>query len=170
MPLKPAVSSLARQTLKIAYDELDRTITPGDKRDFGNTTLEHVRKATRDIENQLAARQSLRNMGRLMPLFKGLEHYSKVIDVLCNGTPFLSWIWSPITLILRIACEYVETFEKIIRGYSSIAESLKRFEILRDAFIREPEFQQTLAVFYADILELHKHAYKFVRRSGKQSP
>ncbi|KAJ4322698.1 hypothetical protein N0V84_004723 [Fusarium piperis] len=166
MPLKPAVSELARQTLKTAYDELDRTITPGDKRDFGNTTLQQVRKAARDIENQLAARQSLRNMGRLMPLFQGLEHYSEVVKVLCNGTPFLPWIWAPITLILRIACEYVEAFEKIIKGYSSIAESLKRFEILGDAFIREPEFQKTLAVFYADILEFHKHAYKFVRRSG----
>jgi hypothetical protein len=167
MPLKPAVSALARKTIKTAYDELDRTITPGDKRDFGNTTLQHVRKAALDIENQLAARQSLRNMRRLMPFFQGLEHYSKVVDILCNGTPYLPWIWAPITLILRIACEYVGAFEQIIKGYASIAESLKRFEILSDAFIGNPEFQQTLAVFYADILEFHKHAYKFVRRSGK---
>ncbi|KAJ4152324.1 hypothetical protein NW754_004119 [Fusarium falciforme] len=166
MPLKPAVSALARKTIKTAYDELDRTITPGDKRDFGNTTLQHVRKAALDIENQLAARQSLRNMRRLMPFFQGLEHYSKVVDILCNGTPYLPWIWAPITLILRIACEYVGAFEQIIKGYASIAESLKRFEVLSDVFIGNPEFQQTLAVFYADILEFHKHAYKFVRRSG----
>ncbi|KAM6534445.1 hypothetical protein FALCPG4_004082 [Fusarium falciforme] len=166
MPLKPAVSALARKTIKTAYDELDRTITPGDKRDFGNTTLQHVQKAALDIENQLAARQSLRNMRRLMPFFQGLEHYSKVVDILCNGTPYLPWIWAPVTLILRIACEYVGAFEQIIKGYASIAESLKRFEVLSDAFIGNPEFQQTLAVFYADILEFHKHAYKFVRRSG----
>lgn len=167
MPLPPAVSALARQTIKAAYDELDRTITLGDKRDFHNTTLQHVRKAVLDIENQLAARQSLRNMRRLMPLFQGLEHYAKVVEILCNGTPFLSWIWAQITLILRIASEYGEAFEQIIKGYSSISESLKRFEILSDAFISQPEFQHTLAVFYADILEFHKHAYKFVRRSGK---
>ncbi|KAM0420431.1 hypothetical protein ACHAPT_011852 [Fusarium lateritium] len=164
--LRPAVSALARQTIKTAYDELDRTITPRDKRDFGNTTLENVQKAALDLENQLAARQSLRNMRRLMPLFRGLEHYSKVVDTLCSGTPFLPWIWAPITLILRIASEYVEAFEKIIKGYSNIAESLKRFEILSDAFIRESEFQETVAVFYADILQFHKHAYKFVRRIG----
>ncbi|WAO86156.1 NACHT domain-containing protein [Fusarium falciforme] len=166
MPRNPAVTVLARQTLKTAYDELERTITPGDKRNFGNTTLQHVRKTALDIENQLAARQSLRNMRRLMPLFRGLEHYSKVVDILCNGTPYLPWIWAPITLILRIASEYVEAFEKIIKGYSNIAESLKRFEILGDAFRGEPEFHKTLAVFYADILEFHKNAYKFVRRSG----
>ncbi|KIL88700.1 hypothetical protein FAVG1_07948 [Fusarium avenaceum] len=166
MPLKPVVSALARNTIKTAYDELDRTINLADKRDFPTTTLEDVKKAARSIENQLAARQSLRNMRRLMPLFRGLEHYSKVVDILCNGTPYLPWIWAPITLILRVASEFVEAFEQIIRGYASIAESLKRFEILSDAFINEPDFQQTLAVFYADILNFHKHAYKFVRRSS----
>ncbi|KAM0377473.1 hypothetical protein ACHAPY_006630 [Fusarium culmorum] len=166
MPLQHNVSALARSTIKIAYDELDRTINPDDKRNFANISLQDVRDAALKIENQLAARQSLRNMHRLMPLFRGLEHYSKVVDVLCNGTPFLPWIWAPITLILRISSEFVEAFEEIIKGYASIAESLKRFEILSDTFINEPDFQQTVAVFYADILKFHKYAYKFVRRSG----
>ncbi|KAI0840034.1 hypothetical protein F5Y06DRAFT_246496 [Hypoxylon sp. FL0890] len=166
MPLKPAISALARQTIRAAFEELDHTITPADSRDFPNTTLHHVRKAALNIENQLAARQSLRNMRRLEPLFKGLEHYAKVVDVLCNGTPYLAWIWAPITLILRVASEYVEAFEQIIKGYSKIAETLKRFEVLSDAFSSNKDFQQTLAVFYADILQFHKHAYKFVRRKS----
>ncbi|KAH6867418.1 chromatin remodelling complex Rsc7/Swp82 subunit-domain-containing protein [Thelonectria olida] len=166
MPLAPAVSTLARQTIQTAFEELQRTITPADAREFPVTTLDHVRKAALDIENQLAARRSLRHMRRLSPLFMGLEHYSKVVDVLCNGTPFLPWIWAPISLILRVASEYVEAFEQIIGGYSRIASSLSRFEILSDVFVRNQDFQQTLAVFYADILEFHKYAYQFVRRSG----
>ncbi|KAI1208368.1 uncharacterized protein F4807DRAFT_468625 [Annulohypoxylon truncatum] len=166
MPLKPAVSALARQTMRTAFEELERTITPADSRDFPNSTLHHVRKAALVIENQLAARQSLRNMRRLGPLFQGLEHYAKVVDVLCNGTPYLSWIWAPITLILRVASEYVEAFEQIIKGYSRISESLKRFEVISNAFSNKRDFQQTLAVYYADILEFHKHAYIFVRRSS----
>ncbi|KAJ3535531.1 hypothetical protein NM208_g535 [Fusarium decemcellulare] len=130
MPLKPVVSALARQTIKAAYDELDRTITPGDKTELRNTTLQHVRKAALDIENQLAARQSLRNMRRLMPLFQGLEHYAKVVDVLCNGTPFLSWIWAPITLILRVASEYVEAFDQEANA-RNISEARKMREDIR---------------------------------------
>ncbi|OTA94840.1 hypothetical protein M434DRAFT_394351 [Hypoxylon sp. CO27-5] len=166
MPLNPAVSALARKTISAAFEELDHTITPADSRDFPNTTLHHVRKAALDIENQLAARQSLRNMRRLEPLFKGLEHYSKAVDILCNGTPYLAWIWAPITLILRVASEYIEAFEKIIQGYSRIAEALKRFDVLSNALSKNVNFQQTLAVFYADILQFHKHAYRFVRRSS----
>lgn len=163
---KPPASAPARQTIKTAFEDLDRTITPVDSRNFSTTTLEHVRKAALEIENQLAARQSLRNMRRLVPLFEGLEHYSKVVDVLCNGTPYLPWIWAPITLILRVALEYVEAFEVIMKGYTKIAESLVRFEILDRAFQDSPGFQETLAVFYSDILQFHKFAYTFVRRSS----
>lgn len=153
--------------MRMAFDDLDHTITPVDSRGFPRTTLQHVRKAALEIENQLAARQSLRNMRRLAPLFNGLEHYAKVVDVLCNGTPYLAWIWAPITLILRVSSEYVEAFEQIINGYSKIAESLVRFEVLEDTFRSNLDFQHTIAVFYADILQFHKHAYKFVKRSGR---
>ncbi|ETS86312.1 hypothetical protein PFICI_00140 [Pestalotiopsis fici W106-1] len=168
MPSKfgPAASASARETIRTAFEELDRTITPVDSRDFHSTTLEDVRSAALEIETQLAVKQSLRNLRRLMPLFQGLEHYAKVVDVLCNGTPYLAWIWAPITLILRLASEYVEAFEAIMKGYSKIAESLVRFEILQKAFTGNQQFQQTLAVFYSDILQFHKFAYTFLRRSS----
>jgi hypothetical protein len=167
MPLGAPVSALARQTIRSAYEDLEKTITPGDLHEIHNKrTLHDVRAACLEIEQRLAARRSLRNMRRLMPLFNGLEHYSKAIEILCNGTPYLPWIWAPISLILRVASEYVEAFEQVIKGYSRIAETLKRFEILDSAFCSNTEFQQTLAVFYSNLLQFHRHAYKFVHRSG----
>ncbi|KAF7522528.1 hypothetical protein G7054_g12117 [Neopestalotiopsis clavispora] len=163
MPL-PTISALARQTISCAFVELEKTITPGDARDFRSATLEQVKSEVLKIENELAARQSLRNMQRLAPLFQGLEHYAKVMDILCNGTPFLPWIWAPISLILRIASEHLEAFDLIIKGYSRIAECLGRFSLLSSSFKGNQDYQQNFSVFYADILEFHKHAYKFVRR------
>jgi hypothetical protein len=150
-----------------AFNKLDRTILPEDSHDFPAITLEQTKHAALVIEDQLAARKSLRNMQRLSPLFTGLEHYSKVIEILCNGTPYLSWIWAPIALVLRIASEYVEAFEKIIQGYARIAESLERFKLLSKALSSDLDFQETLAVFYADILQFHEHAYIFVRRKSE---
>ncbi|KAK6843900.1 hypothetical protein PG987_004760 [Apiospora arundinis] len=162
----PAPSDQARQAIKSAFNQLQATITPGHSRNFSTTTLDHVKEELLKIENELAARQLLRNTRRLAPLLQGLEHYAKVMDVLCNGTPFLPWAWAPITLILRIASEHLEAFEHIMKGYRRIAECLGRFGVLDNAFKYNHGFQQTLAVFYADILEFHKHAYQFVHRSG----
>ncbi|ORY13015.1 hypothetical protein BCR34DRAFT_600139 [Clohesyomyces aquaticus] len=84
--------------------------------------------------------------------------YAKVIEVLCNGTPYLQWIW--------LAKDYTDAFEKLIAAYSHIAECLPRFDRLSDAYRNNPDFQRVLAVIYSDIVEFHRHAYKFFRKSG----
>ncbi|KAK1751103.1 hypothetical protein QBC47DRAFT_84133 [Echria macrotheca] len=162
-PPSPALSS-ARRAVEKAFKDLESTIEPAESRDFSSTTLDDVRKAAIEIERQLAARQSLRNTRRLDPLFKGLEHYAKVIEVLANGTDYLPWIWAPIKLILKIAADYVEAFERIIKAYAHIADSLRRFQLLERSFQGTPDIYPTFVVFYADILSFHKAAYRFVTR------
>lgn len=168
MPLRaPPLPVAARQTMRNAFEDLQMAITPQDSKNFGASTLQQVRREALDIENQVASRGWLRNMRRLKPLLTALEHYSRVVDTLCNGTPFLPWIWAPITLILRISSEHIESFDVIIGAYSRIASALSRFEILDEAVGRDPRLSETLASYYAELLEFHKHAYKFVRRSGQ---
>jgi hypothetical protein len=76
-----------------AFCKFEEVVTAEDSQEFHSTTLEDVRKAARNIEEQLGARQCLRNMRRIEPLIDGLTRYSKVVEVLCNGTPYLPWIW-----------------------------------------------------------------------------
>ncbi|KAK7987389.1 kinesin light chain, partial [Apiospora arundinis] len=166
MPPPAVVSRAAQQTVQHAFEELRDTITPNDFNNSKKKTLQDVISEAKKIENELAARKALRNLKRFAPLFQGMEHYAKAMDVVCNGTPYLPWIWAPITLILRVAAEYMEAFEQIIKGYAKIGECLKRFTVLSSTFKGNAGFQETLAAFYADILEFHKHAYKFVHRGG----
>ncbi|KAK0724039.1 hypothetical protein B0H67DRAFT_640615 [Lasiosphaeris hirsuta] len=166
MSLSVRASLVAQRTIRDAFLDLERTVSERDRAGFASTTLDNVIKAAHDVEDQLAARQLLRNMRRLTPLFTGLLHYSKTIEVLCNGTPFMPWIWAPIKLILKVASDYIDAFEKLITAYARIAEPLARFKIFNQTYSKNVEIQQTLAIFYSDILKFHKEAYKFVRRSG----
>ncbi|GAP89896.1 putative NACHT domain-containing protein [Rosellinia necatrix] len=166
MRFAPVLSPQAKQAIEDAFSSLEQTISPAESRNFANTTLQDVRLAAIQLEQQLAARRCLRNMRRLEPLFNGLEHYTRVVEVVYNGTPYLAWIWAPITLVLGLASEYVEAFEKIVDAYSRIAESLKRFEHLNKAFASNKDFQQTLTTFYTGMLEFHENAYKITTRNG----
>jgi hypothetical protein len=90
------LSTQAKLSMQDAYDRLRQavaTVSTSDAREFSNTTLEDVFTAARQIETELAAKGSLRNTRRLKPFLDGLEQYSKVMEILCNGTPFLPWIW-----------------------------------------------------------------------------
>ena len=76
---------------------------PVEARNFHSMTIQDVRTAAKQIEQELGARQCLRNMRRIEPFFAGLEKYSKAVDVLCNGMPYLPWIWAPVKLVLQVS-------------------------------------------------------------------
>ncbi len=97
-----APSAQARHTLQDAFERFASTVTPDDRRLFHNTQLEDVRDEAIRIERQLRARRMQKNMARLDPFLQGMEHYSKIVEVLCNGTPYLPWIWAPVKLMLMV--------------------------------------------------------------------
>ncbi|KAI9708049.1 MAG: hypothetical protein M1820_004253 [Bogoriella megaspora] len=154
-----SVAPLARLTFQDAFDRIKETVSDHDARQFQSTTLEDVRRGAIDLEARLGSRRSLQNMRRIKPLLDNLERYSSAVDVLCNGTPFLPWIW--------LASGFTQAFELLISAYKEIAQTLPRFDRLSSIFKTEPDFQHVLAVFYADIVEFHRRAYQFVRRRGK---
>ena len=76
-----------------AFTRFETTVSREDARIFQHTSLEDVWNAIRDTEAQMKARKSLRALKRVEPFLLGIEQYAKVIEVLCNGTPFLPWLW-----------------------------------------------------------------------------
>lgn len=76
-----------------ALEKFKRSISDEDAHDFASTDLKDVWKAVRDIENTQRKRQSAQNLRRIDPLLRGIEQYSKVIDVLCNGTLYMPYAW-----------------------------------------------------------------------------
>lgn len=76
-----------------AYQRFKDVVTREDASSFVRFSLDDVKAALRDLERRQSESRSLRNLNRIMPFLDGLERYSKVVDILCNGTPFLPWIW-----------------------------------------------------------------------------
>lgn len=67
-----------------------------------------------------------------------------------------------------MASDCISAFEIIMKAYTKIGDTLRRFEKLRDTFFEDHRFQELLAVFYADILRFHRLAWKFSQRSSKR--
>ena len=86
-------SQAALAQIEDAFRRLKDSVSPKDAHQFHNTELNDVRDAAKDIEKRLDARGASRGLKRIEPLLKGLDHYSKAVEILCNGTPYLPWIW-----------------------------------------------------------------------------
>jgi hypothetical protein len=81
------------RVIEEAFEKLRHSISEEDARTFAATELRDVWSAVREIENSQRKRQSVQNLGRIEPFLRGIEKYAKVIEVLCNGTPFMTYIW-----------------------------------------------------------------------------
>jgi hypothetical protein len=80
-------------SIDMAFMKLKQSVNPVDAVTFQSTTLEDVWKAALAIQQCQRESKSMKNMRRIEPFLKGLEKYSKSIETLCNGTPYLPWIW-----------------------------------------------------------------------------
>lgn len=76
-----------------AFEKLKRSISEEDARNFASTELKDVWSAVREIDGKQRKRQSAQNLRRNEPLLRGIEKYTKVIEVLCNGTPYMPYVW-----------------------------------------------------------------------------
>ena len=83
----------AKRMFGDALDQIQSTFAKQDTSNFSSTFLRDVYDAAVEIDNKLATKGRVRNLLRLRPFFDGVERYSKAMDPLCNGTPFLPWIW-----------------------------------------------------------------------------
>jgi len=76
-----------------AYDKFIRSVHPVDAARFENLKIDDIRETALGIEASQAKRRSLRNLRRIEPLLEALGKYGKTIEVLCNQTPYLAFVW-----------------------------------------------------------------------------
>lgn len=92
----------------VAFQRLKNSVSKDDARNFTSTSMEDVWKAARQIERQLQHEGSLRGFHRIEPFLAGIEKYAGVIEVLCQGTPYLPYIWvgliMPLLGLSRLPC------------------------------------------------------------------
>ncbi|KAH6703303.1 hypothetical protein BKA61DRAFT_636254 [Leptodontidium sp. MPI-SDFR-AT-0119] len=139
-----------------AFNKLSDGISEEHAHEFTLTKLEDVWKAVQDIDRSQRQRQSAQNMGRIKPLLQGIEKYSKVMEVLCNGTPYLPYF----------ASQHYEVFESLLAAYATIGAVLPRFDRYEKAFGEIPSFRVALATMYKHILDFHRRAYKLLSRKA----
>jgi hypothetical protein len=93
VPVPIAPSGMPTATIERAFQKFRDSVTPNDAIIFQSTTLEDVWKAAEEIEGVQRHSTTMRNMKRLAPFLHALDKYSKPLEILANGTPFLPWIW-----------------------------------------------------------------------------
>jgi hypothetical protein len=76
-----------------AYEKFVRSVKPEDAAAFASLTLDDIEQTALDVQDSQRKKRSLRNLIRIAPLFEALRKYGKTIEILCNQTPYLAFVW-----------------------------------------------------------------------------
>ncbi|RFN46906.1 nacht domain-containing protein [Fusarium flagelliforme] len=155
---------MAQRLIELSCKRFSSEISNEDDELIRATSLDDVRVAIAQIETQLASRGSLRYLSRLNPYLDAVERYSKAVDPLCNGVPFLPYIWAPVKFIIVAVHEHTQTLDKMLSAYAEIGNSLPWLSRLGNTFAQDQDFQRLFAFLYEDIIEFHRKAYALTRK------
>jgi hypothetical protein len=93
IPTLQSPESSPQSIIQDAFKKLEQSLHHSDIRLFRSTTLKDVREAAKIISRDQAQRRCLQNLRRIEPLFKALGKFGGAIETLCQGTPYLCFIW-----------------------------------------------------------------------------
>lgn len=93
VPTLPYSESPPQSIIQDAFTKLEQALYRSDIQLFRSTTLKDVREAAKIISRDQAQRRCLQNLRRLEPFFEALGKFGGAIETLCQGTPYLCYIW-----------------------------------------------------------------------------
>lgn len=114
---------MAQQLLARACQRFRDELTPKEDHEIRTTSWQDVQHAIVDIERQLAARQCLRNLDRISPYLKAVEGYGTVVEIFCNSSSFVPYVWASNLLLVigesRGQYAYLATYNRVLSNSSS---------------------------------------------------
>ncbi|KAK4221969.1 hypothetical protein QBC38DRAFT_460884 [Podospora fimiseda] len=155
---------MASRLIELSCQRFRQSIDVSDDRELQKLSLDDVRQGVLDIQRELRAKQCLRNLDRLTPYLDAADRYSKAVSHLCNGVPFMPYIWAPLMVILQSVRHQTHALDKILSAYSQIGNALPRLARYKDAFRGNHDFEHLLAFLFQDITEFHTKALALIRK------
>ncbi|KAH8652695.1 hypothetical protein BGZ60DRAFT_533558 [Tricladium varicosporioides] len=135
-----------------------------DRDNFQMTTLEQLREAIGDIQKKQQTSRQMQNMTRLGKFIEAMEEYGKVVEIFCNSSQFVPFVWGPMKFLLQVTSTYHKAFSELLDVYQRIGENFPLLLQYQTLFPNDATMGKNLAYIYEDILEFHRKALQYFQQ------
>ncbi|CAH0046236.1 unnamed protein product [Clonostachys solani] len=159
---------MAASIFRRAQDEFIKHLSQEEENDFKSTDLGTLHQVILKLQKEQQEKRAMKYMKRLDPFLKSMERYGQVVETFLNISNMVAFIWGPMKFILLTANMYTDAFNAVLDAYQDIGEQiplLTDFEI----FASNTHMMEILGLIYTDILEFHREALRFFRKSCMSS-
>ncbi|ETS84159.1 hypothetical protein PFICI_02184 [Pestalotiopsis fici W106-1] len=128
------------------------------------TSIDQVYDATDKLQAEQLKTGHLRHLAKIEPYLVRLSDYSKAVETFVQVKPdILALIWGPIVLLLQWASALKTSFDAIINTTEEIGLALPEFQQAGQLFGDKEQVKDVLLLFFHDILEFYRLAFRFFR-------
>lgn len=76
-----------------ALEEFKKTLKKKDKENFSFSTFADLEKTIGDLQAKQHSQRRQQALIRIKPFLEAMEQYGKVVEVFCNASAFVAFIW-----------------------------------------------------------------------------
>ncbi|KAF3009103.1 hypothetical protein E8E14_009642 [Neopestalotiopsis sp. 37M] len=130
------------------------------------TSIDQVYEAMNKLQAEQLRTGGLRHLAKIGPYLTRIADYSKAVETFVQVKPdILALIWGPIVLLLQWASALKTSFDAIVNTTEDIGLALPEFDQMAKLFPDNRQIQDVLLLFFKDILEFYRLAFRFFRLS-----
>ncbi|KAF9878419.1 hypothetical protein CkaCkLH20_03911 [Colletotrichum karsti] len=119
------------------------------------------------LQSKLHSGRRQQNMTRLKGFVEAMTQFGKVIDVFCQTSEVLAFVWGPWKLLLLVADTFSHAFSELLDTYEQLGDTLLLLLQTRELFPNDAHMAKILSSIYKDVLEFHRQAFKYFQQPSQ---
>ncbi|KAJ5426653.1 hypothetical protein N7465_001723 [Penicillium sp. CMV-2018d] len=152
-----------------SLEAFKKDLNKKDRDNFKFSTLEDLEQCLTQLQVKHRSQRRMQNLNRLKPFLEAMNQFGKVVEVFCNSSEIVPFLWGPVKFLLLIADTFENAFSELLDTYEYIGENLPLLLQYQELFRTNPHMIKVLSLMYEDILKFHRIAIQyFQQRLWKQ--
>ncbi|OQD95723.1 hypothetical protein PENSOL_c019G09356 [Penicillium solitum] len=152
-----------------SLEAFKKDLNKKDRDNFKFSTLEDLEQCLTQLQAKHRSQRRMQNLNRLKPFLEAMNQFGKVVEVFCNSSEIVPFLWGPVKFLLLIADTFENAFSELLDTYEYIGENLPLLLQYQELFRTNPHMIKVLSLMYEDILKFHRIAIQyFQQRLWKQ--
>ncbi|KAI9826329.1 MAG: hypothetical protein M1832_000246 [Thelocarpon impressellum] len=138
---------------------------------FDDASLENLFYESSVLNQQSNASSPLRKASeKLRPLVSEMRSYGQAMDIYANACPIiLSPLWGSVRVLLRIAIDFEDYFDKLLEMFTHIGDVLPRLRHYQVLFSSHRSLVLALSAAYLDVIGFCTRAKRVFRKGKRKS-
>ncbi|KAK4867343.1 hypothetical protein LT330_000853 [Penicillium expansum] len=152
-----------------SLEAFKKDLNKKERDNFKFSKLEDLEQCLTQLQAKHRSQRRMQNLNRLKPFLEAMNQFGKVVEVFCNSSEIVPFLWGPVKFLLLIADTLENAFSELLDTYEYIGENLPLLLQYQELFHTNPHMIKVLSLMYEDILKFHRIAIQyFQQRLWKQ--